>query len=184
MAGIFFNPDKLSPYSVADKAKGFRTDFSQNYEAAKNDFFARLRSDSQVSAFTELFSQNDQLIADLGGEINPNPLFLNHSDTIRVPEVEDMVKSMNDDLMERNDVYDFNDFINSYDAHMDWYFKEVDRLKASGSEDCRTSSTTSSTSRGLSRPSVVRLAEIRTSRWLRSSCTVRQQKIWLSSMQE
>ena len=131
MAGIFFNPDKLSPYSVADKAKGFRTDFSQNYEAAKNDFFARLRSDSQVSAFTELFSQNDQLIADLGGEINPNPLFLNHSDTIRVPEVEDMVKSMNDDLMERNDVYDFNDFINSYDAHMDWYFKEVDRLKAS-----------------------------------------------------
>ena len=48
MTGIFFNPgSQLSQYEVADKAKGFRTNFSQNYDAAKNDFFARLRSDSQ-----------------------------------------------------------------------------------------------------------------------------------------
>ena len=135
MTGIFFNPgSQLSQYEVADKAKGFRTNFSQNYDAAKNDFFARLRSDSQVSAFSKAFSQNDQMIADLGGEIKPNPLHLNHSDTIRVPEVENMVKSFNENLMERDDVYDFNDFINSYDAHMDWYFKEVDRLKASDPE--------------------------------------------------
>jgi len=135
MTGIFFDPgSQLSQYEVADKAKGFRTNQSQNYDAAKNDFFARLRSDSQVSAFTKAFSQNDQMIAELGGEIQPNPLHLNHSDTIRVPEVENMVKSFNEDLMERDDVYDFNDFINSYDAHMDWYFKEVDRLKASDPE--------------------------------------------------
>ena len=135
MTGIFFNPgSQLSQYEVADKAKGFRTNFSQNYDAAKNDFFARLRSDSQVSAFTKAFSQNDQMIAELGGEIQPNPLHLNHSDTIRVPEIENMVKSFNEDLMERDNVYDFNDFINSYDAHMDWYFKEVDRLKASDPE--------------------------------------------------
>ena len=130
MAGIFFDPgSQLSSFTVTDKAKGFRTNFAQNYEAAKNDFFARLRSDSEISAFTEIFTLNDQMIAELGGEINPNPLFVNHSDTIRVPEVENFAKSFNDDLMERDDVYDFNDFLNSREAHLDWYFREVDRLK-------------------------------------------------------
>ena len=130
MSGIFFDPgSQLSPFTVTDKAKGFRTNFSQNYEAAKNDFFARLRSDSEVSAFTKIFTENDQMIAELGGTIEPNPLFVNHSDTIRVPEVENFAKSFNEDLMERDDVFDFNDFLNSKEAHLDWYFREVDRLK-------------------------------------------------------
>ena len=67
MSGIFFESGStLSVLDVANKAKGERTDFSQNYEAAKADFFGRLRSDSKAAAFTKLFKENDELILELG----------------------------------------------------------------------------------------------------------------------
>ena len=135
MSGIFFEPGStLSVLDMANKAKGERTGFEENYAAAKADFYARLRSDSQSSAFTKLFKENDALILELGGNIGVNPLFLDHPDALRNSAMDDLANSINDDLMNSVDVFDFDDFITSYDTHLDYYFKEVDKLKASDPE--------------------------------------------------
>lgn len=135
MSGIFFEPGStLSVLDVANKAKGERTGFEDNFRAARADFFGRLRSDSKVSAFTKLFKENDNLIKELGGDIGINPLFLNHPEALRNSAADDLANSINDDLMNSVDVYDFDDFITSYDTHLDYYFDELDKLKASDPE--------------------------------------------------
>ena len=135
MSGIFFEPGStLSVLDVANKAKGERTDFSQNYEAAKADFFGRLRSDSKAAAFTKLFKENDELILDLGGNIGINPLLLNHPEALRSSAADDLANSTNDDLMNSVDVFDTEDFLTSYDTNLDFYFKELDKLKANEPE--------------------------------------------------
>ncbi|BAQ85413.1 parB-like protein [uncultured Mediterranean phage uvMED] len=135
MSGIFFEPGStLSVLDVANKAKGERTDFSQNYEAAKADFFGRLRSDSKAAAFTKLFKENDQLILELGGNIGINPLLLDHPEALRSSAADELANSINDDLMNSVDVFDTEDFLTSYDTNLDFYFKELDKLKANEPE--------------------------------------------------
>ena len=135
MSGIFFEPGStLSVLDVANKAKGERTDFSQNYEAAKADFFGRLRSDSKAAAFTKLFKENDELILELGGNIGINPLLLDHPEALRSSAADELANSINDDLMNSVDVFDTEDFLTSYDTNLDFYFKELDKLKANEPE--------------------------------------------------
>ena len=135
MSGIFFEPGStLSVLDVANKAKGERTDFSQNYEAAKADFFGRLRSDSKAASFTKLFKENDELILELGGNIGINPLLLDHPEALRNSAADELANSINDDLMNSVDVFDTEDFLTSYDTNLDFYFKEVDKLKANEPE--------------------------------------------------
>jgi len=133
MSGIFFNEQSsLSRFTQADKAKGFRTTFSENYEAAKSDFYARYRSDSKALGFAEVFTEEFEKNRHLLTDDFPNPLHLNHPDVFGLPEIEADVKNYNDNLVISGSIEDLEKgYKNSYQAHLDWYFDQVDQMKKS-----------------------------------------------------
>ena len=133
MSGIFFNEQKdLSRYTQADKAKGFRTGYLDNYEAAKDDFYRRYRSDSKAIGFSEVFTEEFEKSRHLLTDDFPNPLHLNHPDVYGLPEIENDVKNYNDNLILNGSIEDLEDgYRNSYQAHIDWYFDQVNQMKNS-----------------------------------------------------
>jgi predicted ABC-type ATPase len=133
MSGIFFNEENtLSSFTQANKAKGFRTTFKDNYESAKADFYARYRSDSKVLGFGEVFTEEFNKHKHLLSDDFPNPLYLNHPDVEGMAEIEDHVKQFNDNLVLNGEIEDLEKgYLSSYQAHIDWYFDQVDKMKKS-----------------------------------------------------
>ena len=133
MSGIFFNEQNtLSQFTQADKAKGFRTTFSENYEAAKADFYSRYRSDSKALGFAEVFNEQYNMFNWLSeNQEFPNPLHLTHPDTKPMPELEQEVRDYNDNLILSGDVDQIHaGYRTLYEEHLNWYFNKVDELKA------------------------------------------------------
>ena len=133
MSGIFFNEEKtLSSFTQADKAKGKRTGYWDNYESAKADFYARYRSDSKAIGFAEVFTEEFNKSKHLLSDDFPNPLYLNHPDVEGMAEIEDHVKQFNDNLVLNGEIEDLEKgYLSSYQAHVDWYFDQVDKMKKS-----------------------------------------------------
>tara|TARA_R100001082_G_scaffold111080_2_gene93236 strand:- start:101 stop:3901 length:3801 start_codon:yes stop_codon:yes gene_type:complete len=133
MTGIFFNEQStLSVFNQADKSKGFRTNFSDNYEAGKADFYARLRSDSKAIGFNEVFQEQFDLFSEISGEKNLiNPLHLGHPLVVPMPQVEAEVNAYNDALDSSADFETLarEGYKTQYQGHLEWYFNKVDELK-------------------------------------------------------
>ena len=135
MSGIFFNEQKhLSQYNRANKAKGQRTLYLDNYRASYDDFYRRLRSDSKANGFAEVFTEEWNKNKDFLTDDFPNPLFLNHPDTFKLPEIDTSLNRDNNHLKINNlDTLQKN-YQNSQQAHYDWYFDQVDQMKKSDPE--------------------------------------------------
>jgi len=132
MSGIFFNEQKhLSQYNMANKAKGQRTLYLDNYRAAKDDFYRRYRSDSKAIGFAEVFNEEWNKNKDILTDDFPNPLFLNHPDTLELPEIKTSLDRDNNNL-KINNLNDLEkNYQNSQQAHYDWYFDQINQMKKS-----------------------------------------------------